>query len=665
MFPGHALRATLSISLVIALEGGAAAGLNVGVVSSALKVRPTDQPATSTSAHLYAAQNEFEAFQIVLSASGSDVTGVSAKLATPLTRADSTSIPASNVVIYAERYYNVGTASNDEGAPGRWPDPLVPAVDVYYHEPRNAFPITIPAGENRVLWVDILVPMSQSPGDYAGSIEIDGSNGSALSTVAISLHVGTFALPSTATLVSNFGMGWSSTAMAHCPGTSFPFCGDEDRTWSIRTLYLQSALEHRFTISDTDFQPPFGGEQTFYEAHVLPLLNGTSAVRLPGAKLTSVRLDGGDSQVAQWIGYAQSKGFFDRLVYYPTDEPGSDMSAWSAFVSHSMALHQANANANILITSSYQDAMAAGALDAIDVFVPVIDQLENRPGSGPYAGSQRPLYDAWLAAMPRRRIWGYQSCDEHGCGACGTPSVGVDYTGWPQRVIDSSAVQDRAFPWLAFNFRLSGELYFETTYQLSTAWNDNGQCAFSGSGDGTVFYPGLPSIVGGTHDIPIESVRMKQIREGMEDYEYLTLVARSKGDAMARSISTGLFPHAYACAQTPQALEAARSALFALLDNPAPAPDAGSTASDASGISSDASQTMGDGASSQDASMAADSGSADAGGGDARSSSSPDAGASAAHSGCGCNTASRGPSADALLLAAFVLISRSARRPRG
>ncbi|HLG23094.1 MAG TPA: hypothetical protein VI382_09780, partial [Candidatus Manganitrophaceae bacterium] len=42
-------------------------------------------------------------------------------------------------------------------------------------------------------------------------------------------------------------------------------------------------------------------------------------------------------------------------------------------------------------------------------------------------------------------------------------------------------------------------------------------------------YPGRPDQVGGTHHIPIESIRLKMIREGLEDYEYLKLAEAKKG----------------------------------------------------------------------------------------------------------------------------------------
>lgn len=558
------------LALVLVATSSAAASLDLSVVPSTLKVRPTEHPAGAALATLKAGRNEFEAFQIVLFANGGPYAAVSARVETPLT--GPASFPSANVVLYAERYYRVGVASNDEGAPGLWPDPLVPDVDTYFAQKRNAFPFAIPAQESRVVWVDVLVPQGQEPGDYAGSIAID-VGGVKQASVPISLHVGSFSLPSTATLTSAFGMGWNTPPLVHCGG-AFPYCNnDEDASNAIRALYLRAALEHRVTISSTDFQPPFGGSQAPFEAHVLPLIDGTATTRLPGARLTTVMLDGNNSQVGAWIAYAKAHGFFDRLFYYPVDEPGSNAATWSQFSTAADALHAADANAQICLTSTITEAIAQGGVqNKIDIFVPVLDQMYGRPGSG-FVGDQRANYDAWQMARTGRKVWMYQSCDQHGCGSCGTPSPGVDYTGWPQRVIDSTGVQDRAFPWLAWQERVTGELYFETTYQLATAWNDDGQCAFSGSGDGTIFYPGKPSIIGGTADIPIESIRLKLIREGMEDYEYLAQVALAN-PTLAHSVADALFPSAYDCAKSPAQLEAARSQLFAALDVVV-SPDAG------------------------------------------------------------------------------------------
>ncbi len=659
------------LAALCTLSAGARAGaqsLVFGAVTPDLKVRPGDAPATSTSVTLRAAKNEFESFQIVLTTTGGAMSGVSVELSKSLTGAGGATIPDDHVVLYAERYYNVGTPSNSEGGAGRWPDPLVPDVDPFYHEKRDAFPLDVPSGESRAVWVDILVPDNAAPGDYTGELAVLVSD-TTVGTLPITLHVGTFALPSTASLASAFGMGWADVCTAHMGNTNCGPTWNEPAANKLRALYLRAALDHRFTISDTDYQPPFGGSQAPYEQYVMPLVDGTGPTRLPGAKLTAVRLDGDSSSAAQWIAYAKQKGFFDRLIDYPVDEPGSNAASWSAFVSDAQALHAADPGARILITAAIDEATAAGADGDVDLFVPVINYLDDKTGT--YAGNQRANYDGWQSASSTRAVWAYQSCMSHGCGNCGDATTDSYFTGWPQRVIDSSAVQDRAFPWIAFELDVTGELYFATTYQLSTAWDADGQCAFSGSGDGTIFYPGKPTMIGGTTDIPIESIRMKLIREGMEDYEYLVQAAK-KDPAKTTQIARTLFPHAWDTAKPASALDAARDQLFAMLDNPTSGAGGAAGSAGASGGSAGASGGAGGasggsgGASGGSAGASGGSGGASGGSGGAADGGGA-GGAAATPSGdgsCGCRAAGAKRPGSRTLLGLLVLALAAARRRR-
>jgi hypothetical protein len=97
-------------------------------------------------------------------------------------------------------------------------------------------------------------------------------------------------------------------------------------------------------------------------------------------------------------------------------------------------------------------------------------------------------------------------------------------------MIDMPGAANRVMQWLAWKFRMEGELYYsmnEGYGQGNDPWVNIR--LFGGNGDGTLFYPGRPSCVGGLKDIPIESIRLKLIREGMEDYEYLALLAKLDG----------------------------------------------------------------------------------------------------------------------------------------
>lgn len=569
---------TVGVAIVIVgalAQPASATELTFGVATSNIKVRP-DMPAPdlSSSAQLMAARNEFEAFQVVFIASGGAAADLSMRLTGPLTGPQGATIATTNVNLYREAYYYVRVASNTEGASGRWPDALIPDVDEIVGEKRNAFPFEVPDGENRVIWVDVFAPADATPGDYTGSLEVlQGSN--VIGTVGIALRVGTFAIPSTATLRTAFGFDYAQPCLAH---TGVDDCDpngwNEPKALELRERYLRLALDHRFSLDNPFFQPPTSAASVeAIRTSVLPLVQGTGNTRLRGARLTAIRVWG--PAFDTYFAYAKAQGFFDRVYYYPVDEPPSGGS-FEKFGSEADALHAVDPDAKIILTSDIKSTDEHGVTDKVDIFCPVINYLDLHPDQGVAGdGYLRPLYDDWLASNPRHEMWSYQACMSHGCGDCGMESPLAIDTGWPSRVIDSSAVQDRAFPWIAFAFDITGELYFNAVEQFNTAWDEDGQCKFSGSGDGTILYPGKPSIIGGTTDIPVASIRVKMIREGMEDYEYLVLTARTDA-AKAKSTVSALFPHAYECAQPPLKLENARAELFRALDaNPPPDPTDG------------------------------------------------------------------------------------------
>jgi hypothetical protein len=160
----------------------------------------------------------------------------------------------------------------------------------------------------------------------------------------------------------------------------------------------------------------------------------------------------------------------------------------------------------------------------IDIWTPLLNCLERRPGFDEFCNpvADRSAYEREIKTG--RSLWWYQSCASHGCDIIG----GRYFTGWPSYMIDISPVSNRIMEWVTWKYGVQGELYFNTV----VAYNNNGNpwedvTRFSGNGDGTLFYPGTPDRVGGKTHIPIESIRLKLIREGLEDYEYLHMLGSS------------------------------------------------------------------------------------------------------------------------------------------
>jgi len=189
----------------------------VYAVRASLKVRQTDKVTAASSIELRAARNEFEAFQVVVTAK-SPLSAVT--LSAPKLTLDGSSIaiPASEIRLYREQNIYSTSPSNPEGAGGWWPDALVPVREdgpavfqngtawiegVSMGETRNAFPASVSARNNLVVFVDVHVPPNQPPGRYTGTVT--ATNGTKpLGSVGVVLQVRDFTLPSTSSLPTGF-----------------------------------------------------------------------------------------------------------------------------------------------------------------------------------------------------------------------------------------------------------------------------------------------------------------------------------------------------------------------------------------------------------------------------------------------------------------------------
>jgi Domain of unknown function (DUF4091) len=539
-------RALLLAALVASPLAASAASVWTAVASE--KIRPDAKPRATTEATLAAARNEFEAFQVVVTGRATNVRVEAA----PLVSADGA---LTDVKLFREDFINVKTPSALDGATGRWPDALVPAVDDVVGEQRKAFPFDVADGESRAVWVEYYVPQGTKPDTYRGGLRVTTDQGEAL--VPVTFTVWDFELPSTSSLRSYFGIAYGTIPQAH--GTS----GDEDA--ALRARYAQLALDHRIsvTVGDDGHHTDLDHFDRFYG----PAVAGTASTRLPGARLTSVKFIGNTSStddMRKWTQHARAQGWFDRLFQYTCDEPPLTC-AWSDINGRTKAAHAADPQLRTLVTTTVWDAQSHGVAGGLDILVPVVNFTDDKPGSA-VAGDQRGRYDSFLASASTKELWMYQSCMSHGCGGTvnmGSPSATDKYyTGWPTYVIDAPAVRNRAMEWVSFAERATGELYWETTFAFThDAWSN--QWDFSGNGDGTLFYPGTPSRIGGKTHIPVASIRLKMIREGMEDYEYLKLLQDSGDGQFAHDIARKLFPNAYSTDVDPAALMQAREAMAA------------------------------------------------------------------------------------------------------
>jgi hypothetical protein len=539
---------TLIAALVVA---GSASAAQVWVAPAAQKIRPSVQaPAgAATTAKIAAAKNEFESFHVVITGAAS---GVSMGLE-GLNDGNGHTIAGRDVVLYREALLNVTQPSGADGAAGMWPDALVPDVDPIMGEKRNAFPFDVPAGESRAVFVDIHAPQGTPAGIYKGTINITGS---VTAQVPVELTVWDFEVPSTSTLKSAFGMAWNGP----CAGHGDPGCANYAAQMVLRARYVQAALDNHVSIYAPYYTATVSAsgvqDWSAFDQYAGPFLDGTAHTRLAGAKLTAVQVNGPSTttDVAGWASHFKSKGWFSALFDYVCDEPPLTCQ-WSDINNRIAASRAADAAVPTLVTTTAAQALQMG-VSGIDLFTPVVNYMEGKPASD-HAGNQRSKYPAVA--------WWYQSCMSFGCSGVGGGLDGSGESGWPSYAVDTDGTRNRAMEWLSFTYNMQGELYYETTMTFASgnAWNN--QFAFGGTGDGTLFYPGTPAQIGGSTDIPVESLRLKGIRDGMEDYELLNLAAKLGQGDKAMQIAKGVYPKTYQATSSPAAIDSARAELAGLI----------------------------------------------------------------------------------------------------
>jgi len=113
----------------------------------------------------------------------------------------------------------------------------------------------------------------------------------------------------------------------------------------------------------------------------------------------------------------------------------------------------------------------------------------------------------------------------------------------PYWAIDQPLTSYRIPTWINWQYKINGYLYWTTVYSnksitgVMDPWFLPIYSASGNhfSGEGYLMYPGMPCGING----PVASIRLKNIRDAMEDYEYFAILEKlSDREAVTRIIST-------------------------------------------------------------------------------------------------------------------------------
>lgn len=480
----------------------ASAPFPVWVASSLVRVRQTESPGNTASITLSGARGETVDAQLIVQASAGNLTNVNLS-ASALAGPGGASVPASSVTLYREYFIAVngtssyGGGSNPPLGSGTYPEPLIP-----FSDPESGLSLcgtsaalkacnaTVSAGQNQPYWIDISVPREPSaspPGIYTGNILINTDQGAV--NVPVTLTVWNFGLPVQPTELSLWNL-WP------------PAAGNTVST-------LAHALMRNKVMSCCDLATRASSDITIFGLNRFGL-NLSNPVR--------INCDGSHTNLpsASQINAAESDlpaGL--PLDLYVADELNDCPSAHAALDRVGLNAHAANRGVKTIMTTDAPDSSLFDEGDgrsAIDHWV-LLDSAQQWPAL-PFVGGGSDL-------------WSYTSCNT---GFGNTPEWMVDYPPINERI------QAGLLNWTQ---GATGILYWRsdgwTAGNTIGSWNNVNTSGCGGlvrPGDGIFLYP--PGPIASSESAP--GIRLKAIRDGIQDYEYAHILATLGQAAFVNSV---------------------------------------------------------------------------------------------------------------------------------
>ena len=502
---------TLEKVYPLALDTRAAARLYaVWTESSMRRVLPSslpDTPALRPEARIALAANEYESFQVVvLPLAGGELRNLQVELSDLVSAAGDRRIAKRNIEWQQVGYVRLEKVwphpAYPEAVAGWWPDPLLPVESV-----------SVPAGFAQPLWVTVHAPAGTPSGEYAGTVTIRPP-GQAATEVAVRVTVYGVTLPV---------QGHLKTAFALMDGYLEKLYG-KPLTPELRQAYGDFVLRHRLNPDDISrTAPPAIEDLQHYRERGLNAFNVLNLVEERGERTWVCwspekvytpefkqrlleRLD-------PYVASLRREGLASRAYVYTFDERGKE---FFPIIREYFGMIKERYPEIPTLTTAYvpQDPAAMRDLH--------VDW--NCPVSSVYRFEQA---EACRAAG--LQVWSY---------ICLGPRY--PYANW---LADDPLIEARLIWWQAFHQKLDGFLYWGlniwdrrnndrlidpaagsrlewsiTTGAPGTEWERL-------HGDGELLYAG----VGG----PLGSIRLANIRDGLEDYEYLWLLSQAAGGVEA------------------------------------------------------------------------------------------------------------------------------------
>lgn len=517
---------------------------------------------------LFAARNEWEGFQILMR-SEEPVKGVNLQ-ADDLRGPGGAIIDSSHAQLFRQHqfYLDVGTYRNDTFQPGWYPDPLIPFVHPLTGKPLQggrlqAVPFDLPPRETHGFWVDIYVPPDAKAGLYRGTYRVTAEGKEAVE-IPVLLTVWDFTLPRVSTLQTALGSP-AERMRGYYRERAKAGKEPEPQDWAEVDIQCAEMLtQHRINASpppgtlvleeqpDGSFRLPEEKLRLLrefvdrYHVNALQVPHPSSVVKDPQAQRERLYawLRGWD-RVA-----AELNRPFITFYTYLKDEPNTAedyryVQTWGRI------LREAKSVVKVLVVEQPWTAPGMPGADsawgdlygAVDIWCPLFSLFRPEP-----AAQRQALGET---------IWTYTAL----CQGEPTPWWHIDYP----------LLNYRVPAWIAWRYRIRGLLYWggmsywrevEDPWKEAPFYTGRGglQTGRKGRifwGEGSLVYPARA--VGYEGIVP--SLRLKALRDGIEDYEYLAILERLGLAEEAEKVVLPLAESWFRWDSRPAAYQAARARL--------------------------------------------------------------------------------------------------------
>lgn len=440
-----------------------------------------------------------------------------------LTSQNNKKILKKNFSLYLEHYIFISSESSPAGDVGYWPDALVPISK----------PFSINSGyktaQNKPVWVNLLIPPSTPGGIYTGIITIN-QHELPIATFSLTVEVYNFSLPEKTSLITYINVSKGQLAK---------FYGKPEYSEEINNLtqkyyeflyanrmepWFNEMLAPEVIVKGESVELKFDDSKFLYYTNVLntkrilfPTYPRSLRHQISADEFTPEFNKIVKSYLEQVEYYFKLNGWEDKLVFNsPIDEPNS-MEDFEITRKWGTLVNEITPNIPFLVTKTPippHDHPNWGTLQ---------ECVDNYSIHGNHLNNPRIKQVIQKEQTKGGELTWYISCDQR------YPQ--------PNYFIDAPAMDPVMVSWITANYNLDGILYWAINWwgETTNPWIDpntfhsgfNCSGGWTLNGEGSLWYPGdyverytdQPNVDG-----PISSIRFELLREGIEDYVYLSML---------------------------------------------------------------------------------------------------------------------------------------------